>query len=621
MTLPETLELAVRRHTAGDLGKAESLYRQVLDADPGQPAALHLLGVVAYQNGDAQAAADLITRSLDRQPGNPDALNNLGNALHALGRREEAAESYAKAVALRPDFADALGNLGKEFRDLGRAGDAAGCLEKALALKPGNAGMLNDLGAALLDQGAAVEARARFEQAITARPDYPEALNNLGNALHDLGRFGDAAGCYRKALDLRPGYASAHSNLVFSMNYAAEAAPAEVLAEARRFGAAITKAAEPVQSHANDPDPERPLRVGLVSGDFCNHSVGYFLDAVLPQLDAAKLKLFAYAASARADDMTGRLKKAVSRWRDAAWMDDAALAQKITADGIDVLVDLSGHTAHNRLGAFALKPAPVQVTWLGYSGTTGLDAVDYVLCDRWVLPPGEEAHFSETPWRLPDSYLCFGPPDLDVAVGPLPAESAGFVTFGCFNTLSKITDGAVSRWAEILDAVPESRLFLKARQLGEESVKQETLDRFARHGVRAGALVLKGLSPDRASHLEAYNAVDVALDPFPYAGTTTSVEALWMGVPVLTLEGARFMAHAGESILRTARLGEWIAGSERDYAEKAAAFASDLPGLAGLRRGLRQRLLGSPLCNAPRFARNLEDAFRGMWRAWCEQES
>jgi predicted O-linked N-acetylglucosamine transferase (SPINDLY family) len=301
-------------------------------------------------------------------------------------------------------------------------------------------------------------------------------------------------------------------------------------------------------------------------------------------------------------------------------LSDEQAAQNIQTDGIDILIDLSGHTAHNRLPMFAWKPAPVQVSWLGYFATTGVPTMDYLLADPWTLPASEESSFTEKIWRLPQTRLCFTPPRSDIVVSPLPALSNGYVTFGCFNNLTKMNDAVVTLWAQILNAVPASRLFLKARQIKQASARQETIDRFAAHGIETSRLILEDYVP-RENYLAAYHRVDMALDPFPYPGGTTTAEALWMGVPVLTLAGERFLSRQGVGLMMNAGLPEWVAADSSDYLARAVAHAGDLQKLAALRTGLRPQVLSSPIFDAPLFAGHFETALRGMWHAWCAQNA
>ena len=484
---------------------------------------------------------------------------------------------------------------------LGHLDEAVTCHRRALDLQPDYPLAHANLGVALQAQGRLDQAVASTRRSLALAPDTAATHFNLGSALKEQGHLDEAVTCYRTALTLRPDYAEAYSNLLFTLNYMS-GAPA--LDEARRFGRMVS--AKAIAPFTAWDCPAGRLRVGLVSGDLHAHPVGYFLEGVLAALD---LELFAYPTREVEDQVSRRLRHHVAAWTPLAGLDDQAAAARIHADGVHVLIDLSGHTAHNRLPVFAWRPAPVQVTWLGYFATTGMAEIDYVLADPHMVPPGEEGHFTERVWRLPDSHWCFTPPDDAPEVGPLPALASGSITFGCFNTLTKINDRVVALWMRVLAAVPGSRLLLKARQLGEESVRQATRFRF---GPLADRLILEGPSP-RADMLKDYQRVDVALDPFPFPGGTTTLEGLWMGVPVLTRRGDRFVSHQGESIAINAGLAEWIAADDDDTVAKAAAL--DLHRLAEVRAGLRSRMRTSPLFDAPRFARHLEAALGEMVKA------
>ena len=349
--------------------------------------------------------------------------------------------------------------------------------------------------------------------------------------------------------------------------------------------------------------------------------MGYFAESVLAALAsdcAGRLELFVYATQAAGDAVTVRIKAYCHRWRAVSQLSDEALAATIRDDGVDILIDLSGHTADNRLPMFAWKPAPVQATWLGYFATTGVMAIDYLVADPWTLPAEEEVNFTETIWRLPETRLCFTPPDEAVAIAPLGAIGNGQLTFGCFNHLTKVNDDVVALWARILAAIPEATLLLKAKQLQEPEARLAVIERFAAQGIAGDRLRLEGPTP-RADYLDAYNRVDIALDPFPYPGGTTTVEALWMGVPVLTLAGSSFISRQGVGLLMNAGLPDWIATDPDDYVARAVAHGSDVRQLASLRAGLRQQVMISPLFDAPRFARHFETALRGMWQRWCAQ--
>jgi protein O-GlcNAc transferase len=446
-----------------------------------------------------------------------------------------------------------------------------------------------------------------------------EAHNNLGNILSELGSLNDAIASFREAVRIKPEFAEAGSNLLMSLNYMPEVPADALLAEARLFGERFAKQAQVRRNWANDPTPERKLRVGLVSGDFSQHPVGFFIEGVLAELKATaseRLEIYAYSSRNAADDITGRIKALCQAWTSIVGMPDADVAARVQEDRIDILIDLAGHTANNRLPIFAFKPAPVQVTWLGYFATTGVAAIDYLIADPWTLPESDDGLFTEKIWRLPETRFCFTPPDVDVAVSALPAQSNGHITFGCFNNLTKMNDAVVALWARVLKAVDGSRLFLKATQLDEAAVQQSVLDRFAAQGIPKERLQLEGKSP-RKDYLAAYHRVDIALDPFPFTGGTTSAEGLWMGVPVLTLTGDRLVSRQGVSLLMNAGLQDWVAADADDYVRRAVAHAGDTEALAALREGLRQRVLASPIFDAHRFAGHLESALREIWRQWA----
>jgi predicted O-linked N-acetylglucosamine transferase (SPINDLY family) len=380
--------------------------------------------------------------------------------------------------------------------------------------------------------------------------------------------------------------------------------------------------AHPFTNWSNTPEIGRRLRVGLLSGDLRSHPVGFFVESILAALAAnasGQLQLMVYSTNFLTDGVTERIKATCHGWRCVAGLTDRSLAQLIRDDGIDILIDLSGHTAYNRLPMFAWKPAPVQVSWLGYFATTGVAAMDYLIADPWTLPQSEESNFTEKIWRMPETRLCFTAPDVDTQVAASPALANGYITFGCFNNLAKMNDAVVALWARILVAMPDSRLLLKAKQLGEASVRARTFERFAAQGIAADRLVPDSYSA-REHYLKAYRQIDIALDPFPFTGGTTTAEALWMGVPVLSLTGESFIARQGIGLLMNAGLPDWIAADADDYVARAVRHASDVQRLATLRSGLRQQVLHSPIFDAPRFARHFEAALRGMWTHWCDHQ-
>ena len=615
-------KLGIALHDLDQLDEAAASYTTALKIRPDFFEAHNNLAAVLVKLGKTEDAIKSYRQALELAPDQATVHSNLGVALKKLGQFDDAAASYRRALTINPDFAEAHNNLGTVLHRLGRIDEALICYQNALKLDPENADVHNNIGV-LQNQLGQLEAAAKsYRRSLECNPGYIDAHSNLGSVLADLGQLESAAESYRNALEIDPSYTIAHSNMLFTHNYLAEHSSQELLAEAQRFGEVVARKATPYTTWNNPRDPSRCLRVGVVSADLRHHPVGFFAENTLTTLahqSAGRLELFAYSNHPESDAVSERIKASCYCWQVVFGLSDERLAQRIRDDGIDILIDLSGHTGDNRLPMFAWKPAPVQVSWLGYFATTGVAAMDYLIADPWTLPEGEEHSFTETIWRLPETRLCFTPPPVDLDVSPLPALSNNHITFGCFNNLTKMNDGVVALWARILTAVPHSRLFLKARALGELQVQQSVIKRFAEHGIDPQRLTLETYVP-RANYLAAYNRVDIALDPFPYTGGTTTVEALWMGVPALTLAGRQFLARQGVGLLMNAGLPEWVATDQDDYLSRAVAHASDVQRLASLRAGLRQQVLASPIFDASRFAQYFEIALRGMWEKWCHDQ-
>lgn len=596
----------------GRISEAEACFRRVLALKPDDVAAHNNLGNALDSLGRLNEAEACYRSALALKPDFALAYNNLGSTLITLGCLSEAEACFRRALALQPDYVQAHGNLGAVLRRLGRPSEAEACFRRVLALKPDDIVANMNLGRVLNNLGRLNEAETCYRFALTLKPDLPQAHNGLGIVLNNLSRFAEAEACFRRALALKPDFIQAHTSLLFSMNFRNGEASSS-LDEARRYGQSVNALVTRLYTDwLCEINPQR-LRVGLVSGDIRDHVVSYFLESLLSEINPARIEIIAYPAQPDDDQISKRLRTHFAAWRPIAGLTDTVAAARIHADGVHVLLDLSGHTAHNRLPIFAYRPAPVQASWLGYFATTGVAAMDYLIADPWTLPESEEVNFTEKIWRLPETRLCFTPPDAVVQVSPLPALTNGYITFGCFNDLAKINDGVVALWSRVLAAVPGSRLFFRAKQLQEASVRQRFVERFAAHGIGADRLIPEPPAP-RAEYLAAYQRVDIALDPFPYPGGTTSAESLWMGVPVLTLAGERFLSRQGVGLLMNTGLPEWVASDPDDYLARAVMHAGDLQGLAALRAALRDRFLASPVCDAKRFARHFEQALEGMWR-------
>lgn len=594
---------------AGEWDAAVASYGRALALAPAFSEAHQNLGRALLQLGRQAEAIDSLKRGVASAPTSAEAHFKLGSAFQQMGQFEAAAKSFHAGLVLAPRRADVHDKLGLVLAALGDKASAARCHRQAIALQPDIAGFHSNLGMALHGQ----DALASYREALRLDPRFSVAHSNMGVVLYEQGDISGAVDSFRAAVALEPERLDVRSKLLFVSTFDESCSPEQYRAEAEAYGALASRLATPFSDwpSASAREASLPLRVGLVSGDLRSHPVGHFLEALISHLPRQRIELIAYATDPRQDALTERIRPHFAQWRSLVGLSDELAAQLIRNDGVQLLVDLAGHTANNRLPVFAWRPAPVQLTWLGYLATTGVTAIDYVIADSQTLPESEESGFTEEIWRLPESYLCFTPPADGIEVGPLPALSNARITFGSFNNLTKMNDAVVALWARVLAAVPDSRLFLKYQQLAETPARQRVVERFAIHGIRAERLILEGPVP-RSEYLKPFQRVDIALDPFPYPGITTSVENLWMGVPVLTLAGKSFLSRQGVGLLMSAGLSEWIAVDAEDYVARAAAHASDTQKLADLRSGLRQKVLASPIFDAPRFAFHFEAALRSM---------
>ena len=601
----------------GRLEAAIGHYNRALALRPGYAEAHYNLANTLYDQGRLAEAEARYRQALALRPDYAEAHNNLGTLLHGQGRLAEATDHYRQVVALRPELAEAHYNLGTVLQDQGEAAAAATEYEAALALWPDYAEAHYNLGTVRQDQGRLAEAVGYYRQALALRPDYAEAHNNLGNALKDQGRLDDAVACFTRAVALRPNYADAHSNLLFTLLYLPGVTLPAVLAAARRWNDTLAhgfKAAWPVHDPRTRGGCDRP-RLGFVSGDFRNHVVGHHVIPTLERLKAAGHRLVCYSNSTANDALTARFKAAAALWRPVRGLGDQALAETIRDDGIDILFDLSGHTAHNRLLVFARRPAPVQVCWVGYPATTGLEAMDCFLNDRQQVPDGAGRFYQERVVRLPDSYMCYQPVADAPPVTAPPQAGNGHITFGSFNEVKKITPQAVAVWSEILRRLPTSRLVLKATRFGDPEIQDRYRTLFQDGGIDPGRLEFAGATSP-AEHMAFMSRADLALDTFPFTGGATTADALWMGVPVVTWPGETISSRHSLDHLTQVGLTDLIAPSLEGYVALALELAGDPARLAALRAGLRARMLASPLCDCDRFVGHFEAAVMAMWERY-----
>lgn len=588
--------------------KALSIHANHADAHSNMALALRI-------DGKLEAAVASYRRAIVIRPRAVEAHYNLALTLCDLGQSSGAIEEFQRVVALQPDHFDAHLNLGVALQSLAQFDSAIRSYRLALALKPNSAQAHCNLGLALAETGRPDEALRQYQRALECDPEHARSHSALAVYRNQIGQPTEALASFRQALSRDPNDIEARSSMLFLLSFVA--APSQYLAEARRYGDAVAALAQPLIKPASGGMTQMPgrLRVGFVSGDLRMHPVALFLESVLANLNPTRVEVFAYATTALEDEVTQRLKADCAGWVSIVGMSDEFAARRIHADGIHVLIDLAGHTAHNRLSLFAWKPAPVQVSWLGYFASTGVAAIDYLLADRGSVPEHLQSQFTEAVWYLPHTRLCYtvpmAQPHLDVA--PLPAVRNGHVTFGSFQTIGKLNDEVLLAWAQILGAVPESRLRIQAKQLDRPEIRNKLLERLTHAGIAAERVSLVPPAA-RELYLVAHNQVDIILDTFPYPGGTTTCEALWMGVPTLTLTGETLLSRQGVSMLTCVGLDDWVATDMADYVARAVRYACDLESLAQTRAGLRKQALASPLFDAPRFALDLEAAFRGMWQ-------
>ena len=569
----------VKHHQAGRLAEAGACYRRVLAAQPDHPDALHLLGVIANQAGRHDLAVELIGQAIKRSGQNPSYFSNLGNALTNQGKLDEAIAAYRRAIGIKREFADAHSNLGN----------------------------------ALQEQGKLDEAIAAYRRAVGINPDFAEAHSNLGNTLADQGKFDEAIAAYRRAIGINPDLADAHSNLLFCLNYHENVTADQLFAEHREWGRRFGRQAPRPTAHTNDREAGRRLRIGYVSGDFRYHPVGYFLARVLPAHSRNCVEVFCYSNSAIADAMTDRLRGACDHWSSIVGMSDADAASLIRRDGIDILIDLSGHTANNRLLLFALRPAPVQASWLGYFGTTGLAAMDYVLMDAVSAPPGEERRYCEAVVRLPYGRFCYEAPEMAPAPVDPPSLKRGHVTFGSFNNVAKIGSDAVRLMGEGSARHPPIPSRSQVEIFGRRRFSAafcRCLHRCRRFR-RSPRITWLFATPGDAGRIRRYRhcprSVSLQWGPHQLRGAMdggTGANFAWR--PAGFAPDIRLSAAVG--------LDDMVATSPADYVEPAASLAADPHRLVVLRHSLRSRLAGSPMCDGPLFTAALESAFREMWR-------
>jgi protein O-GlcNAc transferase len=655
MDIDQKLNRAYELHRQGKLQEAELVCREVLKNHPENYDALSLLGTISYQMGDYESAVTCIRQVIGINPNDAQAYYILGVVLQKKNDCDEAIASYKKAIELNPQFAGSYNNLGNILRENGHLDAAIRSYQKVIELDPLNALPYNNLGNVLQEKNQLDDAIIAYKKALEIDSNYFFTYNNLGNVFHKKGLFNEALTCYQKAIQLNSHYADAYyslgnlfaemanlddaekhyrqafqlkpdpsmySALLLSLHYGYKHDRHMIFNEhkhyAKLFADSLTFS---ISAHTNNPDPDRRLKIGYVSPDFRRHSVGFFIDPVLASHDHGRFEVFCYANLNQSayDEMTERMKHHADHWRSIIGLSDEKVEDLIRQDEIDILIDLAGHTGSNRMLLFARKPAPVQVSWIGYPDTTGLEVMDYKIVDSFTDPPGiTDQFYTENLIRLPHSFLCYLPHEESPEVDDLPALKRGHITFGSFNNFTKVSPEVVTIWSKLLTMLPASRLLLKAKNFISAEIRNHAQKLFIQEGITADRIELLPIEPSTRQHLNLYNRIDIGLDTFPYNGTTTTCEAMWMGVPVLTLEGNIHVSRVGCSLLSNVGLSEFVAKSHDEYIEKAIHYAHDTRRLQLLRKNLRNIMKKSPLMNAKRFTEYIELSYHQIWERWCK---
>lgn len=604
---------------SGKHAEALDLLEKLCRKDKRNAEANFLKGWILGKTGQLEGAAESLRRATTINPRHAMAYFNLGNVLTKLGKIKQAISAYSRALKLEPGKPEIINKLARSQAGIGHFKEAIELYKRNLKLQPHNPDVKGNIATGYFLNGELEEASKYYRLALEQQKN-ASYYDGLGATLCQQGKYSEAIDAHREALKLQPDNARFHSNLLLSMNYLPVRKQVNNLQEHKAWQQRHQLNLERTKKFTNVIDSDRRLRIAYVSPDFRTHSVAYFLEPLLENHNKEVVEIYCYACTPHHDETTERLKKVADHWRDISGLDDRQVITKIAEDKIDILIDLSGHTARNRLAVFSGKPAPVQVTWLGYPATTGLETIDYRITDELADPAENAVLYTEQLVRLPGCFLCYKSPAVSPSVQPAPVEKNGFITFGSFNNLAKINEDVVRLWSELMNAVQDSRLLIKNPSLTDSATAQRYFALFEKYGVSSDRVELLGLAPTMEDHLNTYKLVDIALDTFPYNGTTTTCEALHMGVPVITLSGELHANRVGKSLLTALGLKELVAKTTEEYVAIAKDLAENSTRVSDYRNTLRTSMFNSSLCDGHVFAQKMEQAYRDMWHTWCASQ-
>jgi predicted O-linked N-acetylglucosamine transferase (SPINDLY family) len=607
--------LGVALQEQGRLEESIEAYHQAIHIQLDHADAYNNLGLALQEQGRLEESIEAYHQAIHIRPDYADAYSNLGIALQEQGRLEESIEAYQQAIRLQPDYADAYSNLGVALQEQGRLEESIEACQQAIRLQPDHSDAYNNLGLALQEQGRLEESIEAYHQAIHIQPDHADVYSGLGIVLQKQGRLEESIQAYQQAIRIQPEHTGAYSNLIFAQDFHLDIGLKEQQVERQKWNQRfILPLSGSIQSHPNDRNPERLLRIGYVSADFRRHSAAQGFGQLILNYNQAQFDVFCYSGVVKEDELTKQFKDAASSWYSTRGKSDEELVEQIRNDEIDILIDLSGHTDGNRLLAFGYKPAPIQVTGMGHDAP-GVTTIDYRLTTPIRTQPEEEKHFVEAPVYL-DFFMGFMIPLETPSVGYLPAYENGYVTFGCLNRFSKVSDDSLELWASLLKRIPDSKLLLKSGELNDMELRGRTIDHLSHLGIAPNKVILLGQT-SQYEHLKTYNQVDISLDPFPYGGGITTYESLFMGTPVVSLINDLKIVHRNSSAtLLPLGLDDWVAKTKDEYVEIVCNWANNLENLSRLREQLRgrmeERMAG--------FVPQVEIAYREMWSRWCRRE-
>tara|TARA_Y100001960_G_scaffold255603_1_gene273893 strand:- start:95 stop:1990 length:1896 start_codon:yes stop_codon:yes gene_type:complete len=610
---PKIIEDLITLHKLGKLEEAKNKITIYIKKFPNAFVLYNIFGVILADQNKLEDAINNHQKAIKINPRYAEGYNNLGIALQKNKKIGQAIINYKIAIKIKPNFAQAYNNLATSLKQIKKLEEALANCKKAIDLKPDFPNAYNNLGAVLKDMNRMEESYEQLKKAISLKADYADAYYNLGIVLKKLGRLEESIEVYKKLIKIKPDHQEAHNNYLFNFQYLTKYDQHSYFAAAKEFRNNLKKIENNLYIPYQYERSPKKLKIGFVSGDFKEHPVGFFLLDTLKHLKKKNLELFAYSNITEKDDLSAEIKNYFTSWQEITNLDDLDVANLIRKDGINILFDLAGHSAYNRLPIFINKPAPLQISWIGYTVSTGIPEIDYVMGDPHVTPDKDKNQFVENILCMSKIWVCLSKPQYEVKkIDFTPATKNGFVTFGCYNNLNKLNENVINLWAKILNSVPNSMLVLKNPMVSNEHIRKKIIDQFIKNKVDIKKLVFEKGSK-RKELFESYNNIDISLDPFPYSGATTSFESIFMGVPILTKKGSTFTSRTTESINHNAEMRDWIAENENDYLSKAIGFSKNLDQLSEIRKKLILKTYKLPLFNTSLFA---EDFSKKIWQIW-----